>query len=305
MSAPGGQAGTSSRIDNYLGFPTGLSGQELASRAEIQAQRFGAQIAISQNIVDLECGPHLQRLHLACGQVISSRSVVIATGARYRKLQVPDYERFELWGIHYAATPVEASRCLGQDVVVVGGGNSAGQAALHLSHSARYVQLLVRGATLEATMSDYLVQRLRSSSRITIHLNTEVDSMYGDERIRGVTTINRLTLNKTDHCLCNIFVMIGADPNTDWLHGRLELDRNGFLKTGIPSPNVTSAFATSAPGVFAIGDVRAGSVKRVASAVGEGSAVVSDVHRYLETLNTALVEDVPLEVSRSGIVETS
>ena len=280
--APGGQAGTSSRIENYLGFPNGLSGHELASRAEIQAQRFGAQFAISRNVTDLHCCGCLQSLHLACGQVVSARSVVIATGARYRRLQAADYERFESRGIHYAATSIESSRCLGRNVAVVGGGNSAGQAALHMSRSAAHVHLFVRGSTLQATMSDYLVQRLGSCSRITIHVNTEIEAISGEDRLGSVTAINRHSLTRANYSVSDIFVMIGADPNTDWLRGRLELDRNGFVKTGHLLANPTSPFATSCSGVFAIGDVRAGSIKRVASAVGEGAAVISDVHRFLE-----------------------
>jgi thioredoxin reductase (NADPH) len=304
-TAPGGQAGTSSRIDNYLGFPNGVSGHELASKAEIQAQRFGAQFAISRSVVDLECCSYLQKLHLACGQVVSAYTAVIATGARYRRLQVPDYERFEPRGIHYAATSVESSRCLGQNVVVVGGGNSAGQAALHMSRSASHVHLIVRSPTLQTTMSDYLLQRLRSCSRITIHVNTEIESISGEDQLRSVTTINRLTLQKTDYRISDIFVMIGADPNTDWLRGQLALDRNGFVKTGHLLPDASSPFATSSPGVFAIGDVRAGSIKRVASAVGEGSAVISDVHRYLETQKSAATDDGSLVSSPPALTLAS
>ena len=287
-TAPGGQAGTSSRIENYLGFPSGVSGQELASRAEIQAQKFGARFSVSRNVVDLNCLGSIHRLYLAGGQIVSSRTVIVATGARYRRLQVAGYERFELRGIHYAATPIESARCKGQVVAVVGGGNSAGQAALHLAHSAHQVHLIVRGTTLEATMSDYLVQRINCCPRITMHLNAEIESISGDHKLRGFAMTDSLRSEKTFYEVSDIFVMIGADPNTDWLRGRLDLDRNGFLRTGHTPSNAGSPLGTSCPGIFAVGDVRSDSVKRVASAVGEGSAVISDVHRYLEDFETNL-----------------
>jgi thioredoxin reductase (NADPH) len=182
---------------------------------------------------------------------------------------------------------VESSRCISQNVVVVGGGNSAGQAALHLSRSAAHVYLFVRAAKLQTSMSDYLVQRLRSCPRVTICVNTEVEAISGQDRISMVTSINRLTLQRTAYAASDVFVMIGADPNTDWLLGRLELDRSGFVKTGHLLSNGASPFVTSRPGVFAIGDVRAESIKRVAAAVGEGSAVISDVHRHLEAQKAA------------------
>ena len=286
-NAPGGQAGTSSRIENYLGFPTGVTGQELASKAEIQAQRFGARFHISREVINLESSDRGHKLHLADGQCICSRSVVIATGARYRKLAVPGYERFELRNIHYAATAIESSRCLGQKVVVVGGGNSAGQAALHLSGSAQLVYLVVRGESLGASMSDYLVKRIMANPRISLQLHSDVETISGDKRIRDVTVANKGSHKTGTFVVSDIFVMIGADPNTEWLRGSLELDRKGFLVTGRSASAPLSTFATSSPGVFAIGDVRSGSIKRVASAVGEGSAVISDVHRYLESLKTA------------------
>ena len=282
-TAPGGQAGTSSRIDNYLGFPNGLSGQELATRAEIQAQRFGAKFQISQNVVGLNAAGEMWKLKLATGHTVSAHSIVVATGARYRRLDIPNLETFERRGIHYAATSVESSRCQGRNVAVVGGGNSAGQAALHMSRGASHVYLLVRGESLQKTMSDYLVQRLRSCHRISIHVSTEVRSISGEDRLRSVSAISLLTMKQSEFLVSGIFVMIGADPNTDWLRGQLDLDRSGFIKTGTQVLNSSSPFATSSPGVFAIGDVRSGSVKRVASAVGEGSAVISDVHHYLQS----------------------
>jgi thioredoxin reductase (NADPH) len=286
-TAPGGQAGTSSKIENYLGFPMGITGQELASRAEVQAQRFGARLEVSRNAVGLCCLDGIHRLCLAGGRFVTSRTVVIATGARYRKLRVPDYERFELTNIHYAATPIETARCVGQEVIVVGGGNSAGQAALHLSKEARCIHLVVRGNALESTMSDYLVQRVCSSIRIEIHVNSEVESIAGKDCLHTVTVRNRLSGLTRPFAVTNVFVMIGADPNTAWLEEYLALDHHGFIRTGSSEWEPVSRFATSCPGVFAIGDVRAGSVKRVASAVGEGSVVISDIHQYLEKHRSA------------------
>ena len=283
-NAPGGQAGTSSRIENYLGFPTGVSGQELASLAEVQAQKFGARLAISREVTALDRVADTHLIKVAGGPAIKARSIVVATGARYRKLDISDYERFERECIHYAATPVETSRCAGQEVVVVGGGNSAGQAALHLSSTANHVHLVVRGAQPSATMSDYLLQRIHLSSRITLHTDTTIESVTGGERLQKVNLVNLASKLQTTYKVSNIFVMIGATPNTDWLRGRLELDRMGFILTGRTFAGGALNFATNCAGVFAIGDVRSGSVKRVASAVGEGSAVISEVHRYLASL---------------------
>jgi thioredoxin reductase (NADPH) len=283
-TAPGGQAATSSKIENYLGFPTGITGQELASCAEVQAQRFGARLEVARNVVGLSSSTNLHTLCLAGGRMVTSRTVVIATGARYRKLLVPGYERYELTNIHYAATPIETARCIGQDVVVVGGGNSAGQAALHLAKDAGCTHLVVRGMTLEATMSNYLVQRIVCSPRIKLHLHSEIDAILGDDRLHAVQVRHRSSGAKSGFKVTNIFVMIGADPNTNWLKEHLDLDHNDFVETGKAEWEVQSRFATSRPGIFAIGDVRSGSVKRVASAVGEGSVVISDVHRYLEKL---------------------
>jgi thioredoxin reductase (NADPH) len=296
-TAPGGQAGTSSKIENYLGFPMGITGQELASRAEVQAQRFGARLEVSRNAVGLGSCDGRHRLCLVGGRFVTSRTVVIATGARYRKLKVPDYERFELTNIHYAATPIEAARCLGQEVIVVGGGNSAGQAALHLSKESPCVHLVVRGGTLGTSMSDYLVQRVCSSTRIILHTSSEIESIQGAEQLHTVTLKDHASGKACPVHATNIFVMIGADPNTAWLQQSLELDRNGFIPTGMAEWEPTSRFATNRPGVFAIGDVRAGSVKRVASAVGEGSVVISDIHHYLERLKAAeqlAVTDCPI-----------
>lgn len=281
--APGGQAGTSSKIENYLGFPTGISGQALAGRAQAQAQKFGARLAISRMVVALDCEVRPFRIRLEDDQVVCASSIVIATGARYRKLDVPDYERFEGHGIHYAATAMESRLCSGEEVIVVGGGNSAGQAAVFLSREVGHVHVLVRAVGLAATMSDYLVQRILSSPRITLHTDTDISALRGDRYLSEVAWTDRRTGVESAYAIANLFVMIGAEPNTEWLAGSLDLDDRGFVVTGrdregraLPSP-----YATSCEGVFAVGDVRSGSVKRVASGVGEGSVVVQAIHQFL------------------------
>ena len=279
--APGGQAGTSSKIENYLGFPTGISGQALAGRAQVQAQKFGARLAIARPATALDCSADPYVVILEDGQRVSARSVIVASGARYRKLDVPEYARFEGQGIHYAATAMEANLCSGEEVLVVGGGNSAGQAAVFLSRFAAHVHILVRSRGLAETMSDYLVQRIKSSARITLHTHCAVTGLEGDNYLRHVSWTNVETGDAQRHDIGNVFVMIGAEPNTDWFDGCLALDAKGFVKTGPDAPGATSGYATSKPGIFAIGDVRSGSVKRVASGVGEGSVVVSAVHQYL------------------------
>jgi thioredoxin reductase (NADPH) len=281
--APGGQAGTSSKIENYLGFPTGISGQALAGRAQVQAQKFGARLAISRSAAGLDCSRRPYRIRLDDGQQVAASAVVVATGARYRKIDVPDYGRFEGQGIHYAATAMEAQLCAGEEVIVVGGGNSAGQAAVFLSRTVRHVHMLVRAGGLAATMSDYLVQRIDSSPRITLHTQTEITALAGDGYLRRVTWTRRDTGASETRPVGNVFVMIGAEPNTDWLRSCLDLDPKGFVVTGQDRAGLAlaSPFATTTPGVFAVGDVRSGSVKRVASGVGEGSVVVSAVHQFL------------------------
>jgi thioredoxin reductase (NADPH) len=282
-TAPGGQAGTSSKIENYLGFPTGISGQALAGRAQIQAQKFGARLAISRMAASLDCSGHPFRIGLDDGQLVGARAVVVATGARYRRLSVPDYERFEGQGIHYAATAMEAQLCGAEEVIVVGGGNSAGQAAVFLSRTAAHVHILVRADGLAATMSDYLVQRIHSSPRITLHIGTEITGLAGDRLLRQVTWTDRRTGRSETRPIGNLFVMVGAQPNTDWLDGCLELDDKGFIRTGHDEAcrAMVSPYMTTKPGIFAVGDVRSGSVKRVASGVGEGSVVVQAIHQYL------------------------
>lgn len=281
--APGGQAGTSSKIENYLGFPTGISGQALAGRAQVQAQKFGARLAISRNVAGIDCDGAPYRLRLDDGQSIQADAIVIATGARYRKLDLPNYSKFEGQGIHYAATAMEAQLCGGEEVIVVGGGNSAGQAAVFMSQKAKHVHILVRAEGLAATMSDYLVQRIAQSPKITLHARTEITSLEGDDRLQWVTWTCRENGESERKAISNVFMMIGAAPNTDWLNGCLALDSRGFIKTGSDAEGMalSSPFATTKPGLFAIGDVRSGSVKRVASAVGEGSVVVQAVHAFL------------------------
>lgn len=281
--APGGQAATSSKIENYLGFPTGISGQALAGRAQIQAQKFGARLAISRAVTGLDCTNRPYRLLLEEGRAVSAHVVVIATGARYRKLQVANYAKFEGQGIHYAATAMEAQLCAGEEVVVVGGGNSAGQAAVFLSRTVAHLHILVRAGGLAATMSDYLVQRIESSPKITLHPRTEITALNGDQFLREVTWTNRDTAESETRRIGNVFVMIGAEPNTEWLDGCLELDGCGFIRTGKDGDGkaLASPYATTRPGIYAVGDVRSGSVKRVASGVGEGSVVVQSIHQFL------------------------
>jgi thioredoxin reductase (NADPH) len=282
-TAPGGQAGTSSKIENYLGFPTGISGQALAGRAQIQAQKFGARLAISRNVATLDCDAHPYTLKLEDGQSLRACAVVVATGARYRKLALPNFDRFEGQGIHYAATAMEARLCTNEEVIVVGGGNSAGQAAVFLSRTARHVHIMVRAGNLSDTLSDYLVQRIDQSPKITLHVRTEITELDGDTLLRRVTWTDRSSGKGETHAIGNIFVMIGAEPNTDWLNGCLTLDGKGFVITGRDAEGkaLDSPYVTTRPGVFAVGDVRSGSIKRVASGVGEGSAVVAAIHGFL------------------------
>lgn len=278
-AAPGGQAGTSSRIENYLGFPTGVSGQELSDRSQIQAQKFGARFLISREVSSIseEVGQH--SLVLSDGETVRARAIIIATGAKYQRLSVPDYDRYEYQGIHYAATAMEAGLCQQDEVVVVGAGNSAGQAALFLSRTADRVHLLVRAKGLNATMSDYLIQRILASRSITLHFETEITALSGDDRLREVTWLSKDSAEPETRHISNVFVMIGARPRSEWLSEVILRDSKGFIVTGLDAGS-RSAFGTSLQGVFAVGDVRSGSVKRVASAVGEGSGVISEVHQY-------------------------
>jgi thioredoxin reductase (NADPH) len=288
--APGGQAGTSSRIENYLGFPTGISGQALAARAQIQAQKFGAQLAISRRAATIDCAASSYAIELEGGERIATHAIVIATGARYRTLDVPDYEKFEGQGIHYAATWIEGNLCSGEEVAVVGGGNSAGQAAVFLAQQAGHVHMLVRGDGLAATMSEYLISRIGASPRITLHPYCQVTGLEGDQNLRSVSWTHGNTGAVETRPVSNLFVMIGAVPNTDWLDGCVALDRGGFVVTGRDGDGMalSSPYATERPGIFAVGDVRAGSTKRVASGVGEGSVVVSAIHQYLAEVRSRI-----------------
>jgi thioredoxin reductase (NADPH) len=284
--APGGQAGTSSRIENYLGFPTGISGQDLANRALVQAQRFGAQFVISRKVVALVTNEARNLVVMEHGRRLSSRCVVIATGARYRSISAENYHRFEGEGIHYAATELEAALCVHEAVAVVGGGNSAGQAALFLSSRVREVYLIVRAGDLDGTMSDYLIQRITAEPNIVLRTNSQITSLHGAEWLESVTVKDHCSGDEETVEVCGLFVMIGATPNTEWLGTDVDTDSAGFIRTGMGTDGTTT-HATSLPGVFAVGDVRSGSVKRVASAVGEGSVVVAEIHRYLSGLKAA------------------
>jgi thioredoxin reductase (NADPH) len=280
-TAPGGQAGTSSKIENYLGFPTGISGQRLASRAQLQALKFGVRFAISRETVTAEQVEGIHKLTLAGGISVRARAVVVASGAQYRKLAVANYGQFENRGIYYAATAMESLLCRENEVIVVGGGNSAGQAAVFLSGIAKHVHHIVRGPSLASSMSQYLILRIESSAHITLYPNSEIETLEGATALERVAWINRATGERTDKPIGSVFVMIGAEPNSGWLYGTVKLDKKGFIVTGGAEGFESTPYATSVPGMFAVGDVRSNSVKRVASAVGEGSVVISDVHRYL------------------------
>lgn len=279
--APGGQAGTSSKIENYLGFPTGISGQRLGHRAHVQALKFGVRFAISRNAISLRPSEGTHTLMLEGGSEVRTRAVVVASGAKYRTLDLANYGRFENRGIYYAATAMESLLCKDKEVIVVGGGNSAGQAAAFLGEISAHVHLIVRAKSLAKTMSQYLVSRIESSARITLYLDSEIERLDGDARLETVTWVNRRTKIRSTQAIGSVFVMIGAEPNTGWLFGALRLDRKGFVVTGGAVASKNSPYETSVPGIYAVGDVRSTSVKRVASAVGEGSVVISDVHRYL------------------------
>jgi thioredoxin reductase (NADPH) len=279
--APGGQAGTSSKIENYLGFPTGISGQRLANRAFVQALKFGVRFAVSRDARTLERYGDVHKITLEDDISVCSRAVVVATGVQYRKLPLENFERFENQGVYYAATGMETAYCHDKEVVVVGGGNSAGQAALFLAQTAAQVYIMVRGKSLEATMSQYLLSRIEQSRRITILTETEIVSLEGRSRLEQVMWVNRRDGSEMTKAIEDLFVMIGAQPNTSWLKGVVALDEKGFVITGGPQGFDSTPYATNTAGIYAVGDVRTASVKRVASAVGEGSVVISDVHRYL------------------------
>jgi len=291
-TAPGGQAGTSMRIENYLGFPTGISGADLADRAMLQANKFGARLPVPTPVHGLSFENAYCVLHLDDDERVLAKCLLIATGAEYRRLAVEDCARFEGRGIYYAATPNEALLCRGSDVVVVGGGNSAGQAAVFLASSARQVTLVVRGGDLGRNMSSYLVRRIEETENIEVMLETEVRRLAGDGHLAEVDLACRTTRETRTLPCPAVFSFIGATPRTGWLPAEIERDEKGFLRTGLAvarSPQWTLArqpylLETSRPGVFAAGDARAGSVKRVASAVGEGAAAIQLVHEYLKEM---------------------
>ena len=292
-SSPGGQAGSSSRIENYLGFPTGISGQDLAARAYLQAQKFGVKMLIAK-ATRLICDRKPYIVELENGIRISTRTIVIATGVQYRKPPLENLSRFEGTGVYYGATFVEAQLCGGEEVIVVGGGNSAGQAAVFLAQTAKRVFMLVRSAGLAATMSRYLIRRIENSPTITLRAQTEIVALEGDNHLNSVYWRNSQTGQTEKHDISHVFVMTGADPNTRWLDRCIALDSKGFIKTGLDllPENLSAAgwpltrppylLETSLPGIFAVGDVRGGSIKRVASAVGEGSIAISFVHKALQ-----------------------
>ncbi|MCW5802111.1 MAG: FAD-dependent oxidoreductase [Deltaproteobacteria bacterium] len=280
---PGGQAGTSSRIENYLGFPNGLTGQDLASRAQIQAVKFGVHLSVARAVVGIRTMEDgLFELAMNEGAPAHARAVIVASGAAYRRLDVPESSRFDGHGVYYAATAMEAELCRREEVVVVGGGNSAGQAAVYLSNTSSKVIMLVRGRNLAASMSSYLVERIAASPRIELHFESEITRLIGNRTLEAVEWRQRGDKAPRTSPIRAVFVMIGAVPNTSWLQGCVELDAKGFVATGVASgaPH-PSPFETTRPGIFAVGDVRSGSVKRVASAVGEGSVVLQWVHEYL------------------------
>ena len=291
--APGGQAGSSSRIENYLGFPNGISGPELARRAVDQAEKFGAELLIAQSAVRLSCGDRPLQLVTADGTTLRTKTIVIASGAQYRKLPLQNLSKYDGVGVYYGASSIEAQMCAGTEVAVVGGGNSAGQAAVFLAGHVRHVHILIRGAHLADTMSKYLVRRIEESPCITLHPHTEVVSLDGEAHLERQTWKNNQTQETQDHEMRHLYLMTGASPNTAWLQGCVALDDKGFVLTGTdltqehlevqnwPLNRKPYMLETSTPGVFAVGDARANSVKRVASGVGEGSLAISFVHQVL------------------------
>jgi thioredoxin reductase (NADPH) len=291
--APGGQAGASSRIENYLGFPLGITGQDLTGRAFTQAQKFGAQVMIAKNALSLQCGSLPYAVQIDAEPRISARAVILAMGVEYRHPAIENLGRFQGAGVYYSATNMEAPLCSGEDVVIVGGANSAGQAAVFLAKFARRVHMVIRGDGLSATMSRYLVRRIEDSESIELHTETEIVRLEGGTHLETVHWRNKRTGEIETRAIRHVFMMTGAVPNTTWLRGCVALDEKGFVKTGTtltaedlatakwPLARPPHLFETSLPSVFAVGDVRSGSMKRVASAVGEGSTAISLVHQAL------------------------
>lgn len=292
-SSPGGQAGSSSKIENYLGFPNGISGQELTARAYNQAQKFGAQLMVAKGARQLACIRRPYAVEVGDGPRIPARTVIIASGAEYRKLSLPNLSQFEGAGIYYGATFIESQLCGGEEVAVVGGGNSAGQAAVFLAQTARRVHMLVRSSGLADSMSRYLIRRIEDNPAIDLRTHTEIVALEGGSHLERVTWRDKRTGEVETRNLRHVFVMTGAAPSTKWLDGCIALDAKGFIKTGPdlskedleaagwPLARAPLLLETSLPGVFAVGDVRGGSIKRVASAVGEGAIAVAFVHQVL------------------------
>jgi thioredoxin reductase (NADPH) len=297
-TALGGQAGTSSRIENYLGFPAGLSGEELAARAALQAQKFGVRIKLGSKAVSLASDSGVHRISFDDGDAITAKSVIIATGARYNRLPLDRLAEFEGVGVYYAATQMEAQACRAGPVAIVGGGNSAGQAALFLSRSSAQVDIIIRGKTLEASMSRYLIDQIERNPRITVTPRTQVTALLGKEQLEGVELLDTGRQRRSVLAVRGLFVFIGAQPSTQWLAGQLAEDTRGFLLTGSNIPQahlddrdqVPLFLETSRPGIFAVGDVRSGSVKRAATAIGEGSMAVRLVFERLQATGSAVAD---------------
>jgi thioredoxin reductase (NADPH) len=290
--ATGGQAATSSRIENYLGFPSGIAGADLAERASIQAQKFGARISVPAEAIGLRDGGGHYEIEFRDGTAFGARAIIAATGVRYRRLPVPGMERLESTSVYYAATPVEAQICAGTPTVVVGGGNSAGQATLFLAEHARPLRLAMRERALDESMSRYLADRIERDPRIEVLLHTEVHELVGDERLEAVVVEDNVSGERRTLEATALFVFIGADPYAAWLGDGVALDDSGYVLTGRDVPpdrldgHEPSMLETSSPGVFAVGDLRSGGMKRVASAVGDGSMAVRMVHQHLGRLHT-------------------
>ncbi len=297
----GGQAGASARIENYLGFPTGISGQTLTARAYVQAQKFGAEMVIPTEVLRMDCGQSPLALELADGARAKALAVVIASGARYRRLDVANLREFEGRGVWYWASPIEARLCRHEEIVLVGAGNSAGQAAVFLRDYAAKIWLVVRGSTLAETMSQYLIDRINAAPNIEVLTNTEVVALSGSQagQLQRIRCRHRPSGNETEKPARHLFLFIGAEPATNWLQGCVSLDAKGFVQTGasvqMQAMGLHNAavqplsLQSSAAGVFAVGDVRSGSVKRVGAAIGEGAAVVAQLHAYLAATRTAAV----------------
>ena len=293
--APGGQAGSSSKIENYLGFPMGVSGLELTSRAATQAQKFGAKMMIASSVTGLNCDQRPYEVNLDDGRTIPAKTIVIASGAQYNNPRIENLANFEGRGVYYGATFLESQLCGNEEVIVIGGGNSAGQAAVFLSQTASKVHMLVRSNRLSDTMSRYLIQRIEENPKIDLRYRTEIVALEGNTQLEHVTWRDKDSGATESHPIRHVFIMAGASPRTDWLRGCLALDDKGFILTGRDLDSVAKEVGwmldrrpqmleTSLPGVFAVGDVRANSIKRVASAVGEGAIAVSLVHRTLAEL---------------------